>query len=358
MGARSSPRKGATPSSHPPSLVLILGPHKSGSSLLRSLLDAHPQLVVLPIESHVAESLGLWTGYPLRWRYQLPTWRFTTARRRLHRVFARYASSTDALADAQYAIRASAWDYSAFTRDTPNNRHFGSRQRLAQDYLETAYQVFGMNPSASAMWVEKSVEHIAIPRKLIRSLPLPVKCLVISRDPAETIAALERRALKDRNKVGGLRRLQYIASLRRSRRGMRSLDSCEVDRLDIAYDSLVQDPRRTMEVVAEFLGIDWQESLLEPTNWGEPWEGNSSRGIAHHGVTDMSPALSPPPRLGRLYSAVITDDRYPHDWWRPSREEGAAEYLLMRGYAAIVWIRASILRLTRRTPPHHQGQVR
>ena len=32
--------------------VFILGQHKSGSSLLRSLLDGHPDLFVIPVETH------------------------------------------------------------------------------------------------------------------------------------------------------------------------------------------------------------------------------------------------------------------------------------------------------------------
>jgi hypothetical protein len=41
--------------------IFILGAHKSGSSLLRSLLDGHPQLFAIPLETHLFQTAGF--GY-------------------------------------------------------------------------------------------------------------------------------------------------------------------------------------------------------------------------------------------------------------------------------------------------------
>ena len=46
--------------------VFILGSHKSGTSLLRSLLDSHPELYVIPFETHFMASLGRWVQYSYR----------------------------------------------------------------------------------------------------------------------------------------------------------------------------------------------------------------------------------------------------------------------------------------------------
>ena len=46
--------------------IFILGIHKSGTTLLRSLLDNHHNLFVLPIESHVFKHNGISILYPLR----------------------------------------------------------------------------------------------------------------------------------------------------------------------------------------------------------------------------------------------------------------------------------------------------
>ncbi|MGI8607235.1 MAG: sulfotransferase, partial [Gaiellaceae bacterium] len=48
--------------------VFILGAHKSGTSLLRSLLDATPGFFVLPKEPHFFAYSGRWIDYPLRRR--------------------------------------------------------------------------------------------------------------------------------------------------------------------------------------------------------------------------------------------------------------------------------------------------
>ena len=46
--------------------IFILGSHKSGSSLLRSLLDGHPRLFVFPKEIHFFQYAGYWVDYRLR----------------------------------------------------------------------------------------------------------------------------------------------------------------------------------------------------------------------------------------------------------------------------------------------------
>ena len=46
--------------------IFILGSHKSGTSLLRSLLDGHPELYVIPFETHFMASLGRWIKYSYR----------------------------------------------------------------------------------------------------------------------------------------------------------------------------------------------------------------------------------------------------------------------------------------------------
>ena len=43
--------------------IFIFGPHKSGTSLLRSLLDGHPDLFSIPIESHVFSGMGMGIRY-------------------------------------------------------------------------------------------------------------------------------------------------------------------------------------------------------------------------------------------------------------------------------------------------------
>ena len=46
--------------------IFLLGCHKSGTSLLRSLLDGHPDLFVIPIETHFFQATGHWTDYRMR----------------------------------------------------------------------------------------------------------------------------------------------------------------------------------------------------------------------------------------------------------------------------------------------------
>ncbi|MCB0032008.1 MAG: sulfotransferase, partial [Anaerolineales bacterium] len=46
--------------------IFLLGAHKSGTTLLRSLFDAHPDLFVVPKEIHFFQHSGCWIDYAIR----------------------------------------------------------------------------------------------------------------------------------------------------------------------------------------------------------------------------------------------------------------------------------------------------
>lgn len=47
----------------------------------------------------------------------------------------------------------------------------------------------------------------------------------------------------------------------------------------LGYDRLVNDSEKTMKEVCNFIGIPYDNALAQPTKMGVPWSGNSSRGI-------------------------------------------------------------------------------
>ena len=46
--------------------IFILGCTKSGTTLLRNLFDGHPQLFVVPSESHFFQNARFWVSYYFR----------------------------------------------------------------------------------------------------------------------------------------------------------------------------------------------------------------------------------------------------------------------------------------------------
>ena len=40
--------------------IFLVGAHKSGTSLLRSILDGHPELFTVPFESHYFQNMHYW----------------------------------------------------------------------------------------------------------------------------------------------------------------------------------------------------------------------------------------------------------------------------------------------------------
>ena len=74
--------------------VFIIGSHKSGTSLLRSLLDGHPELYVIPFETHFMASLGRWVQYS--YRRQTPHENFEFSEKFLE-TLKKYSNSKDNL---------------------------------------------------------------------------------------------------------------------------------------------------------------------------------------------------------------------------------------------------------------------
>ncbi|MGA1778589.1 MAG: sulfotransferase [Schleiferiaceae bacterium] len=82
--------------------IFILGSHKSGTSLLRSLLDGHPDLFVIPFETHFMALLGRWITYSYRKQAPVDDANFLEG---LVEILESYAQSVDRQADVVLGYR-------------------------------------------------------------------------------------------------------------------------------------------------------------------------------------------------------------------------------------------------------------
>lgn len=260
-----------------PPPVFLLGSHKSGSSLLRSLLDGHPSLAVLPKETHLFQFTNHWVDY--RRRRNLPT--AMDRAQFFERLLEHIRHDTGALdpyADAPgFAYRLDVLE--------PRLRALDPAQMPAffLGYMRAAYEAScGMEPAPGAALVEKSVEHAEFAYVLARYFP-GARFIHIVRNPYATLVAVRRMLQKKGTRFPYL--WPMASSLHNSYHHLFTNRLAMPRYLCIRFEDLVCDTATTMQQVAGFLGIDYRESLARPTSLGEHWQGNSTSNEAFGGIS-------------------------------------------------------------------------
>lgn len=262
--------------SRPP--IFLLGSHKSGSSLLRSLLDGHPQLAVLPKETHLFQFTNHWVNYRRRRNLPRPLERGELLESLLRRI------REDSVGDDPYG-------------DAPNFAGYRmeileSRLRpldpidvpnLFRVYMHAAYEAaVGIAPASDIAIVEKSVEHAEFAYVLANYFP-GARFVHIVRNPYATLVALRRTAQRLAGRYPFMWPL--ILSLNNSYYHLFNNRLAVPHYMCIRFEDLVSDTEKSMREIAEFLGIDYMGSLLRPTSMGKAWSGNSTSDQAFQGVS-------------------------------------------------------------------------
>lgn len=313
--------------------VVILGPHKSGTSLLRSLLDGHPRLAVLAREPHFFERSGTEVRYPLR------------------------PSSPQMTTHIQFGARvADALDVEAHDEnlysDSPGWRGYDSRifGRLWSErepttagveryvtYLRCLWEAAGNAPIRQDQRpVDKSTEYVEF-GSLLRFWLSDVRILHVLRDPYATLVAIRRYHYQ----LGGATRwllsaAEAIAQSFRSASDRRELRGFHV----LRYEDLVVEPESTMRGVAEALGVGFDPLMLTPTCEGRPWTGNSGDGIRVP-VIRREPSEAWLRELTDTDVAVVNAAVSRHDierWGYPHRKSGLLQLRRLPGERLRTWL--------------------
>jgi hypothetical protein len=262
--------------------LFLGGCPKSGTTLLLSLLDGHPKLVVLPEETHFVEERG---SYMALDSYQAKLCRLLEKSDLpvlggLRRSQLREAPSTDAR------------DYSGF-----DHHRFASlaAQFVAQPgmndsllFSETirAYAVtVGSDWRHCVRWVEKSTGNEFCAEALFGLFP-EAKLIQVLRDPRAVFASRKRRFLNRSRCYTKAHRL--VREWNRSSRQIPKLMDRRDQYLVVRYEDLVLAPRESLEKICRFVGIEFLPELFAPTRAGRKWQGNSSFHEAFSGISAQS----------------------------------------------------------------------
>lgn len=255
--------------------IFICGAHRSGTTLVRDLLDNHPALSVLPSEGTFFTSSRRYLGrhVPGRWLgllgrewlrrlanpiHQAPYWVLgrSADESSPHVHFARCLMAWWPIVRRHVGATASSWPLTAIA-------------------LAYAQCTGGLRESSCVRhWAEKSPTNERFINKLQREFPRG-RVVHVIRHPLAVLASREQEL---RTAGGAPLPLRQIArDLERSYRiAARRGDRADDRYLLIRYEDMLERPRESVERLAGFLGIEPMPSLLAPTVAGLPAASNSS----------------------------------------------------------------------------------
>jgi Sulfotransferase family len=258
--------------------LFLGGCPKSGTTLLLALLDGHPELVVLPEETHFFEegrkyhALG---SFQARLRHLLEC----SDLRLLDQ--GRVGPSSDARGvDARDYL---GFDHARFARLAQDfvNRPSMNLSLLLSETIRAYMITLGCDWRDCVRWVEKTPSNVPYADDLFRLFP-DARLIQVVRDPRAVFASRKRRLINRYGRHAKAHRL--VREWNQSSRQIKKWRDCADKFLVVRYEDLVQNSRPVLEEICRFVGIEFVPILLQPTRAGLPWQGNSTFYTAFDGI--------------------------------------------------------------------------
>ena len=314
----------------------IAGQAKSGTTLAAALLDAHPELLVLPQETaYFPTVLRKYGGAGRRAQFDYLT------RHSFSRVL---FGGEPKWREHEYKNFPQQEFLEAFGRIAfdPANAQRDLLALMAEAYAAT----MGVPLDGIKRWIEKTPANRNHVDEIFKRFP-NAKLLVTLRDPRAILAtqiALEKTRQTKRFSV-----YYVIAHWRVAAKLASGIRAGNVPGLFVQFEQLVTDPAAMMKAVCDYLEIGFDANVvLKPTKIGEPWGGNSAAQAAFSTISaepasrwenelsddeigwvewhcrDLMLQFGYEPRLAaRKFASFI----------KPIRQERPREYLKSRAYS-------------------------
>ncbi|MFW9805154.1 MAG: sulfotransferase [Candidatus Thorarchaeota archaeon] len=258
--------------------IFILGPHKSGTTLLRNLLDGTPGLFVVPHEMHFFQYANDWVDYRLRMS-RPPRLSFEDTKKAYYKSMERTNRPETEMGGSDIARQI---DLERFQQKL--SEPVNSFSQLISLYVAASYEaLMGSEMPTGSRVVEKSVEHAEFAVQL-KSLFPDAKFIHILRNPYSNLVSLRRYLSRNRKKFPFLG--PALSSLENSYYHMyHNSDVLRESYLVVKYEDLLTSTEEKMREIASFLNLEFHPAMLVPTTLGRDWKGNSSRGLQFSGVS-------------------------------------------------------------------------
>lgn len=259
-------------------LLLVAEIQRSGGSMMAQLFDGHPELYAHPFEIHL--------GYPKKWdwptldlNHEPERWfDFLFERKPIRRYvqngFAK-ANRNQAAANYRFPFRFSeAIQKEIFLREI-EHRPPNNNRAILNAYFTSFFAAWeGYRPSSRKRLVSGFTPRVNMYEHsragFLRDYP-DGKLISIIRDPITWYASARKHSLKYKH-------TSYAIKLWcKSTNSSLELARQYPDQIRLlSYEQILTKPQQTLRGLAEFVGIEFHESLLTPTFLGKPVRPNSS----------------------------------------------------------------------------------
>ncbi len=280
--------------------AFVIGPAKSGTTLMITLLDNHPEFSVIPLE------VKFYASYK---NYKISS-NQTTSYNSLNQFFLEdskisfLGSQNSREVDIMNSghVDFANVDFKKFKKKMDDKvaeyRETDHQQSVLPKYIEDVHQVF------SQVLHGKSKQGFALKEgchglPFIDSMQMDfenAKIIVMVRDPRDAFSSYKSISnLKSKGHVfpsfagnlslfcflfdtSGTTFLSYMDYFNDTK----NVDSV----LFVRYEDLAENTDKEMHRVSRFLGVEFSNSMLEPTTAGKSWGGNPSTGRKLDGVVN------------------------------------------------------------------------
>lgn len=246
--------------------IFICGHIKSGTSLLVSLLDSHSKLIVFP------EELFLFDKFQKLKRDKKDNindfWNLFFNDIQIKRFFGN--NQKGLFGNVDY----SNFNAKEFEKKCRNSFKDIKIKDNEKKIFEVIFKSFieVQKDSFSKKWVEKSPKNENFFKKWIKYYP-NAKFIYLKRDPFEVYSAIKRKREKEKIKYTIY---NFIASYKESLKQAILFSKEFKDNFKIVeFNNLLENKEREIKNIIEFLSIEYEKTLLNPTKNGIPWNGNS-----------------------------------------------------------------------------------
>ncbi len=314
--------------------LFIGGCPKSGTTLLLSLLDGHPQLVVLPEETFYLEDRKKYLALP-------------NHHARLHRLLEKTELrllGLDQVTRSGNVVSADLRDYSRFDyqRFVSVAEEFIRRpdmndSLLFSELIRAYATVLGADWKQCVRWVEKSTSN-EVRHEALNELYPDAWLVQVVRDPRAVFASRKKFLISRFGRHAKAHRL--VREWNRSSREIPRLRRHPDRFMVVRYEDLVKDPMANLRAVCRLVGIRFMPELLQPTRAGKNWQGNSAFQPAFNGIN----ASTVDQWKGQLKPDEI--------WWI---ELHCRQGMKLAGYPLQTEARFSLFRWLKRLPDESWG---
>ena len=204
----------------------VVGVNRSGTTLLRMMLDAHPELTIPPETHFVPELIAA-------------------------------AESKDPAPEALLATITGQREWGDFGLDEDEllERFRAIEPLNAGDALRAFYSAYAER-AGKPRWGEKTPIYVKSMRKIERALP-EARFVHVIRDGRDVALSIRDRAVKE-HPIDRIAE-RWVRRITRARGQARHLAHYE----EIRYENLILDTRPTLERVCELFELPWDDALLD-----------------------------------------------------------------------------------------------